>query len=52
LATVSERLAKSIGLRFPPAFGHGFGKIRKQHGKPEPQRDLQVEAKIRPPPDE
>ena len=43
------RLAKSIGLGFPPAFRHGFGKIRKQHGKPEPQRDLQIESQNPPP---
>ena len=38
------RFAQRVGLRFAAAFGHGFGEIGEEHGEPEPERDLQLEA--------
>ena len=41
---VSARvLRKRVGLRFAPAFGHGFGKVGEQDREPQPERDLEVE---------
>ncbi len=37
-------LAQRVGLRFAAAFGHGFSEVCEEHGEPEPQGDLQVEA--------
>jgi hypothetical protein len=33
-------------LRFAATLGHGFRKIREEHGKPEPQANLQAETKV------
>ena len=44
-AIVSDRgLAQRVGLRLAAAFRHRFGEVGEQHGEPEPERDLQVEA--------
>ncbi len=37
-------LAQRVGLRLAATFGHGLSKVGKQHGEPEPQRDLEIEA--------
>src|SRR5581483_4019572 len=34
------RLAQRVSLRLAAAFGHGFRKIREQHGEPQPKCDL------------
>ena len=39
-------LAQRFGLRLAAAFGHGFGKIGKQHREPEPDDDLEGKAEI------
>ncbi len=40
-------LAQAIGLGFAAAFRHGFGEVGEQHGEPEPQADLHLEAEDR-----
>jgi hypothetical protein len=40
------RLAQRVGLRLAAAFRHGLREVGKQHGEPQPQRDLQVEPKF------
>jgi hypothetical protein len=37
---------QGLGLGFAAAFGHRLGKIGKQHGKPQPERQLRDEAAI------
>ena len=45
LATVSVRVfRKRVGLRLAAALGHRLGEVGEQHGRPEPERDLQFEA--------
>ena len=36
--------AQRIGLRLAAAFGDRFGEVREQHGEPQPQDDLELEA--------
>ena len=38
-------LAQRVGLGLAAALGHGLGKVGEQHREPQPERDLQVEAK-------
>ena len=38
--------AQRISLGFAAAFGHGFREIREQHREPQPERDLEIEAKL------
>ena len=38
--------AQSVSLRFASTFGHRLRKVGKQHGKPEPECDLQIEAEV------
>jgi hypothetical protein len=33
-----------LGLRLAAAFGDGFGEVGEQHGEPQPQNDLKLEA--------
>ncbi len=37
--------AQGVGLCFAAAFGHGFSEVGEQDGKPEPEGDLEIEAK-------
>ena len=37
-------LAQRVGLGLAAALGHGFGEVREEHGEPEPEGDLQIEA--------
>ncbi len=39
--------AQRVGLSLAAALGHGFGKIREEHGEPEPQSDLELESVAR-----
>src|SRR5207247_7056543 len=39
------RLAQVVGLGFAPRFSHRFGKVGKEYGEPQPQRDLNTEKK-------
>ena len=39
-------LAQRVGLRLAASFGHRFGEVREQHGQPEPERDLELEAEV------
>jgi len=39
-------LAKRIRLRLAPPLSHRLGKVGKQHGKPEPERDLKVKREM------
>ncbi len=43
-ARLGAGLAQGVGLRPPAPFRHRFGEIRKQHGEPQPQNDLEGEA--------
>ena len=36
--------AQDVGLRLAAPFRHRFGEIRKQHGEPQPEHDLEGEA--------
>jgi hypothetical protein len=36
--------AQRIGLRFAAAFSDRFGKVREQHGEPQPQNNLEFKA--------
>ncbi len=38
------RLAQRVGLRLAASFGHRLGQVREQDRRPQPQRDLQLEA--------
>ncbi len=42
------RLAQRVGLRLAAAFRHRFGEVGEQHGEPQPERDLELEAEPRP----
>ena len=44
---LGPRLAQRVGLRLAAAFGHRLGEVGEQHGEPEPERDLQLEAERR-----
>ena len=46
---LGARFTQRVGLSFAAAFCHGFRKVGKQHGEPEPKRDLQIEVEIRRP---
>ena len=35
-----------VGLRLAAALGHRFGEVGEQHGQPQPDRDLQLEAEL------
>ena len=48
---LGPRLAQRVGLRLAAPFGHRFGEVGEQHGEPEPERDLQLEAEPGPPGD-
>ena len=51
-ATVSVRALRSVSAcALPRPFGHRLGEVGEQHGEPEPERDLQLEAEARPPVD-
>src|SRR5260370_1131738 len=36
--------AEGVGLGLAAAFGHGFGEVGEEHGEPQPEGDLEVEA--------
>ena len=36
--------AQGVGLRLAAALGDGFGEIGEQHGEPQPENDLELEA--------
>ena len=38
-------LAQRVGLGLAAALGHGLGKVGEEHREPQPERDLEVEAK-------
>ena len=42
-------LAQRVGLRLAATFGHRFGEVGEDHREPQPERDLELEAKPRPP---
>ena len=44
LAWVSVRAGAAVGLRLAATFGDGFGEVGEQHGEPQPQNDLELEA--------
>ena len=47
LACVSVRVPpQRIGLRLAAAFGDRFGEIGEQHGEPQPEDDLELEADV------
>ncbi len=45
------RLAQRVGLRLAAPLGHRLGEVGEEHGQPEPERDLQLEAEPGPPVD-
>ena len=47
LAIVSVlALPQRVGLRLAAPFGHRLGEVGEEHGQPEPERDLELEAEI------
>jgi hypothetical protein len=38
--------AERVSLRSAAAFGHGFGEVCEEHGEPEPERGLEIEAEV------
>ena len=40
------RPAQRVRLRLAAALGHRFGEVGEEHGQPEPDRDLQLEAEL------
>jgi len=39
-------LAQGVGLGLAAPFGHRLGEIGKEHGEPEPERDLTCEQRV------
>ena len=46
----SSRLPQRVGLGLAAAFGHRLGEVGEEHGEPQPERDLQLEAEAGPRP--
>ena len=40
-------LRKRVGLRLAAPLGHGLGEVGEQHGEPQPEDDLELEADMR-----
>ena len=47
-AGLGSRFAQCVRLGFAATFRHRLGEVGEQHGEPEPERDLELEAQVPP----